>query len=213
MRSLPALFVAMLIFVGTAAAQGAGLPLINNGVPSGFTVAADVGFPGDDLGGGTAVGASVNAGFGVLGLGVQVVRHALEDEGLDGITSIGGTAALRLFGGPLVPFRVQLQAGYARWNWQVGDITDLSQTRGTASIGLAATIPVPAFAIRPWVAPRIQRTESGGTGFTEYGISGGIELGFLNGMTIRSAYDRTWFDRNGYSSRPGIWSIGLGWGL
>jgi hypothetical protein len=213
MRAIPALCAALLVLPGTAAAQGAGLPIVNSGVPSGLSVAADVGFPGEVLGGGTAVGATVQAGLGVLGLGVQVVRHALEDEGLEGITSVGGTAALRLFGGPLVPFRVTLQAGYARWNWQVGDITDLTQTRGTASLGFAATIPVPAFAIKPWVAPRIQRTESGGTGFTEYGVSGGIELGFLNGMTIRSAYDRTWFDRNGFSAQPGIWSVGLGWGL
>ena len=213
MRILPALLVALLSAPAVATAQGAGLPIINSGVPSGVTVAADVGFPDDQLGGGTAYGASATVGFGILGLGAQVVRHAWGGEGVDGTTSVGGTAAVRVFGGPLVPFRVHLQAGYARWDFQIDDIVGLTQTRGTASVGFAATIPVPAFAIKPWIAPRIQRTDTEGNGFTEYGVSGGIELGFLNGMTIRTAYDRTWLDRNGFTAQPGIWSVGLGWGL
>jgi opacity protein-like surface antigen len=213
MRTLPALAAALLALPAVVIAQGAGLPIMNSGVAAGVTVAADVGFPDDLLGGGTAYGASANVGFGILGLGAQVVRHAWDGEGVDGTTSFGGTAALRLLGGPLTPFRVQLQAGYARWDLQIDDIAGISQTRGTASLGFAATIPVPAFAIKPWVAPRVQRTESGGNGFTEYGVSGGIEFGFLNGMTLRTAYDRTWLDRNGFSAQPGIWSVGLGWGL
>jgi len=213
MRTLPALVAAMLVLPGMVVAQGAGLPLINSGVPSGVTVAADVGFPDDQLGGGTAYGASANVGFGILGLGAQVVRHAWGGEGVDGTTSVGGTAAVRLFGGPLVPFRVHVQAGYARWDLQIDDVVGVSQSRGTASLGFAATIPVPAFAIKPWIAPRVQRTESSGNSFSEYGVSGGIELGFLNGMTIRGAYDRTWLDRSGFTAQPGIWSVGLGWGL
>lgn len=213
MRILPALLAAVLTLPGAMVAQGAGLPLMNSGVSSGVMVAADVGFPDDELGGGTAYGASANLGVGILGFGAQVVRHAWGGEGVDGTTSIGGTAAVRLFGGPLVPFRVHVQAGYARWDLQIDDVVGISQSRGTASLGFAATIPVPAFAIKPWIAPRIQRTDTEGNGFTEYGISGGIELGFLNGMSIRGAYDRTWIDRNGFTATPGILSVGLGWGL
>ncbi len=213
MRTLPALAAALLALPAVVVAQGAGLPLMNSGVSSGVMVAADVGFPDDQLGGGTAYGASANVGFGILGLGAQVVRHAWEGEGVDGTTSIGGTASVRLFGGPLVPFRVHAQVGYAGWDIQIDDIAGISQTRGTASIGFAATIPVPAFAIKPWLAPRIQRTETGGNSFTEYGVSGGIDIGFLNGMSIRGAYDRTWIDRDGFTATPGILSVGLGWGL
>ena len=213
MRSLRACLALVLAAPALATAQAAGLPIVNNGIPSGVTVAADVGFPGDELGGGTAVGAGLTAGFGVIGVGAQVARHAWEGQGVDGTTSLGGTATLRLFGGPLVPFRVLLQGGYAYSEFRIDDVPEVSFHRGTASLGFAATIPVPAFALKPWIAPRLQRVSFEGNGFTEFGLSGGIELGFLNGMTIRTAYDRTWLDRTGIEGQAGVWSVGLGWGL
>ena len=62
------------------------------------------------------------------------------------------------------------------------------------------------------VAPRIdyQSTtfENSDISSTDWGISGGIELALLNGLTIRSAYDRSFAD-----SDPGILSLGVGLSL
>lgn len=213
MRRLASLAVALAALAPAAGAQGRALPLVNNGVPGGVSVAADVAFPSDEYGGGTALGANIHAGIGLVGLSAQVGRHSRDGEGLDDITSLGGTATLRLFGGPLVPFRVLLQGGYARWDWQEDDITGLSQSRLTGSLGFAATIPVPAFALKPWVAPRIERLDAGGDAHVDFGISGGFELGFLNGLSLRASYDKTWVTRGNFSAQPTTWSVGIGKGL
>jgi hypothetical protein len=80
------------------------------------------------------------------------------------------------------------------------------------SLGVAAVIPVPGLAIRPWVAPRIdyQSTtfENSDVSRTEVGLSGGVEVSLLNGITIRTAYDRLFVDGD-----PGILSVGVGMSL
>lgn len=185
-------------------AQARGLPLVNSGFGTGGGMAADVGFGNDAAGTGTTIGASATAGGGFIGLSATVSRGTADDNA---VWSQAVAVSMRLFGGPLIPFRVTLQAGAGRWNQGI-----VETVRLPLSLGLAAVIPNPAFAIRPWLAPRIdyQSTtfENSDVSSTDFGISGGIELGFLNGLTIRSAYDRLLVD-----SKPGIFSLGLGFSL
>ncbi|HEV8612363.1 MAG TPA: outer membrane beta-barrel protein, partial [Gemmatimonadales bacterium] len=84
------------------------------------------------------------------------------------------------------------------------------------SLGVALTIPNPVFSIKPWVAPRIDfsrtRTDDAFTGShsstdTHFGLSGGIDLGFLSGLSVRAMYDRLNAD-NGV--HPSVLSLGLG---
>jgi len=89
--------------------------------------------------------------------------------------------------------------------------------RAPVGLGIALVIPNPVFAIKPWVAPRLditRSTESGGgtaaavtTTDSRFGISGGIDLGFLNGFSIRAMYDRVYLGRGVH---PTVISVGLG---
>jgi hypothetical protein len=192
-----------------AAAQVLGLPVVNNGAPTGISIGADVGFSNDDAGKGTAVGARASVGLGFFGVSGMISRFA-PDGGGDAIWAPGVSATLRLIGGPLVPFRITMQAGASRWTEGNTDVLHVP-----VSIGLSATIPNPAFAIKPWIAPRIDLSNLSGTSIegesvssssAHFGISGGVDLSFLNGMSIRAAYDRV---SNG-GLHPSIFSLGLG---
>ncbi len=207
----PQLFAALVLALpATSAAQSYGLPLVNNGVPTGVSIAADVGFPSIEYGGGTSYGGQLNFGAGLLGVTGAVTRLNPDSFGLIPVTSYGAAVTARLFGGPLVPFRVLLQGGIVRWDGQEDDIIGISRTRFPVSLGFAATIPVPAFAIKPWIAPRADFFRGGGF---DWGISGGIEVGFLNGLSLRAAYDRQFVDTGDYTQEPSVWSLGVGWGL
>ncbi len=185
-------------------AQVRGIPVINSGFGVGAGVAADVGFANDAAGGGTAVAASASTGIGFIGLTGAISRSVVDDNT---VWAPGGAVSLRIFGGPLIPFRVTLQAGGSIWKEGI-----VEQLHVPVSLGLAAVIPNPVFAIRPWIAPRIDHQvttfENSEESRTELGISGGIELGFLSGMVIRAAYDRLLVDGD-----PGILSFGVGMSL
>ena len=186
-----------------AAAQVLGLPVVNSGAPTGISVGADIGFANDQYyGGGTGVGAHASVGLGFFGVSGMISRFAPNGGG-SAIWAPGASATLRLIGGPLIPFRITMQAGASQWSQGSVQVTHVP-----LSIGLAATIPNPAFAIKPWIAPRIDITNASGGGGTNanFGISGGVELSFLNGILIRATYDRV----PANDGSPSIFSLGLG---
>jgi hypothetical protein len=186
----------------TTAAEGQalGMPVVNNGAPTGLTIGADVGFPNSDYGSGTAIAGRAALGLGFFGVSGQLSHYSPKDG--DGVWSPAVAASLRLLGGPLVPFRIMLQGGVGTWSFG-----DEHFTHVPLSLGFAATIPNPAFAIKPWIAPRLDmlHSDAGGTN-TEFGFSGGIDLSLINGMTIRAAYDHVSND----GLHPSIVSLGLG---
>jgi hypothetical protein len=68
---------------------------------------------------------------------------------------------------------------------------------------LSWTIPQPVVAIKPWIAPRIdyarvttplvsvaQLSTSSTTTDTNFGLSGGVTFGLLNGLSVDVAADR-----------------------
>ena len=211
--------IAGLLLCGSAtpaAAQVLGLPVVNNGVPVGIAFGADVGFTNAAYGDGRAIGANAIVGVGIVAISASVSRF-LPDAGGDSYVSPGGAVSLQLFGGPLVPFRVTLQGGFARWGEDVVYVTSsasldpvysrLERTSHLAmSLGLAATLPIPGFAVRPWVAPRIDMIKRGSSTRHDFAVSGGIEAAMLSGVRIRAAYDRV-FAEDGY---PSILSFGVG---
>jgi len=218
---LPALLVLLAAgHAGGLVAQVAGLPVRNAGVGTGFGIAADAGFPSTAAGKGFALGATGALGAGPLGFTATVAtwdpRGAAER-----INSVGATGNLKIIGGPLIPLSVTLQGGAARSTQSAttieGDALDLKTWHFPAGIGIALTIPNPVFSIKPWVAPRVdvvRVTQSdGGTATqvtnteSDFGISGGVDLGFLNGLTIRAMYDRVF---RGEGVNPSVLSIGLG---
>ncbi|MES2304242.1 MAG: hypothetical protein V4558_01970 [Gemmatimonadota bacterium] len=190
-----------------AAAQSLGLPVVNNGVPTGINLAVDAGFSNADAGKATTVGASASVGLGFFGVTGTIARY--NPKVGDGVWAPGVSGSLRIFGGPLIPLRVMVQAGVSHWS-----IGDYKYTHVPISLGIAATIPSPGISIKPWVAPRIDILRhpnidccniTTGTD-SHFGISGGIDLTLLSGISIRAAYDRM-----SYSGvKPSILSFGVG---
>ncbi len=202
MLRCPMLLAILLTGVGASAAgQALGLPVATSGSSSGLSVGVEHAWGNADVGDRRSIGAHASLGIGILAVRGMVSRSEIGDQT---IWSPGGAVTVRLVGGPFIPFRILLQGGMGRW--EIGDAT---VTRYPLSIGFGATIPNPAFAIKPWVAPRVERVRLQVAGYeqtdTEYGIAGGIDLTLLNGITFRGAYDRTF--REGL--KPAILSFGL----
>lgn len=192
------------------AAQVRGIPVYNNGVPRGIGVYGTVGFPNDEAGGGTGLAVTGRAGFGLFGATAMLSSYNPEGPA-DSELSVGATANYRLFGGPLVPLAVSLQAGvgYAKPDSGILPGDDVTQWRFPIGLGFALTIPNPALAIQPWLAPRVDilRTSPDvgeATTDTEFGLSGGVELNLLTGLGIHAAYDAIFAD----GGTPGVFGVG-----
>jgi len=204
-RLLPGI-VALCVALALApslAGQVIGLPVYNSGIPTGLGLFADIGFPNDAAGGGTAYGATGRLGVGPFGATASVARFNPEGPG-DQLTSVGATLNYKVFGGPLVPLTVTLQggAGYAKQD-------DVKFYRFPVGLGLGLTIPNPALAIKPWLAPRldVSRVSNplGSDTETNFGISGGVELNLLSGLGLHASYDRVFAD----VEDPAIFAAGL----
>jgi hypothetical protein len=194
---------------GGLAAQVAGLPVRNAGIGTGIGIALDAGFPNADVGKGFALGGTGTVGLGPLGVTASVSRY--DPRGADARWSVGGTGNIKIFGGPLIPLSVTLQAGAARTSVTTAGVTARTW-HVPVGVGVALTIPNPVFSIKPWLAPRLDLVRTSVSGVTDtdtstdFGISGGVDLGFLSGVSFRLMYDRV---MAGNGVHPSVLSIGL----
>jgi hypothetical protein len=207
-----ALAAALAVGAPSAAAQVRGIPVYNAGIPRGIGIYGDAGFPNDEAGGGNAYGVTGRLGMGAFGATAMLSTYN-PDGPIGSEVSVGGTLNYRVFGGPLVPLAVTLQAGigYAKPDQLLPDdgIDELSEVRFPVGAGFALTIPNPALAIKPWLAPRldvVRRSVEGSDDETdsEFGLSGGIELNLLNGLGLHASYDAVFAD----GGNPGVFGIG-----
>lgn len=192
----------------TVHAQVRGIPVYNNGIPSGIAVYGDVGFPDENAGKGTAYGVSGRAGFGLFGVTAMLATFDPDGTG-DNDVRVGATLNYKMFGAPLTPLTVTLQAGIGYSKPELGVFPgDEDELRLPVGLGFALTIPNPLVAIQPWLAPRLDITRVSGGGLsdseTAFGLSGGLELNLLNGFGVHAAYDRVFAD----GSDPGIFGFG-----
>jgi hypothetical protein len=197
----------------SVAAQVRGIPVYNAGIPRGIGIYGDAGFPNDEAGGGSAYGVTGRLGMGAFGATAMLSTY--DPDGSNGSdVSVGATLNYRVFGGPLVPLAVTLQAGigYAKPDDQLlpdDGIADVSELRFPVGAGFALTIPNPALAIRPWLAPRLDIVRRSPEGLdaeteTEFGLSGGLELNLLNGLGLHASYDAIFVD----GGNPGVFGVG-----
>jgi hypothetical protein len=206
------LVLAGLVVPGTLVAQLPGIAHRNAGVTRGLQLAAEVGFPNAASIDGAAFGGTAAFGVGLIGFTASVTTWQA-DWGISPDPSreyaLGATGNYRLLGGPLVPLAVTLQAGVGRWTESapLGDImAEQTTTSVPVGLGFALTIPSPIVSFKPWLAPRLQWTDRSEFGSTsDFAIGGGIDLGFINGTSIRGAYDRVFTDGQDRS----VWSVGL----
>jgi hypothetical protein len=170
-----------------ARAQLSGIPVYFH--PRGGTgigVAANLGFPDNDAGGGTAYGVAGSFGAGPVTLTGMV--GAWKPSSISSAqTSFGGNIAYKLFGGGLLPIAVAAQAGY-------GTIKLAGVTSSTIPIGIGLSFDPPLFPLKPWIAPRIEvQRFSGGTGgsvnATAFRVSAGVNFNLLLGLGVHAAVD------------------------
>lgn len=210
-RAAAVLLAALAGVAASAAAQVRGIPIDNSGVPRGIGIHATVGFANDDGGGGTGYGLLGKVGFGALGATGSISTS--DPDASDAEISLGGTVDYRVFGGPLVPLSVTLQAGagYVKVEGtnDLGPVPpDVTTWHFPIGAGFTLTIPNPSLAIRPWLAPRVDivqtSTDGGDDTVTNFGLSGGVELNFLNGLGLHAAYDAVFTD----GATPGVFGVG-----
>jgi opacity protein-like surface antigen len=191
-----------------AVAQVRGIPVYNSGVASGIALYGDVGFPDEEAGKGTGYALTGRAGFGAFGATAMVSTFDPEGQG-DNDVSLGATLNYRVIGGPLVPLSVTLQGGIG---YSKPDLTilpdDETELRFPVGLGFALTIPNPALAIRPWIAPRVDVVKVSGGGVSEtetnFGLGGGVEFNMLNGFGLHAAYDRLFLE----GGDPSVFGVG-----
>jgi hypothetical protein len=191
-------------------AQVPGIPVYNVGVPRGIGIYGDVGFNNDEAGGGTAYAATGRAGFGLFGATAMLSSYNPDGPGGADL-SVGATLNYRVFGGPLVPLAVTLQGGIGYAKPDAGTLPDenVTELRFPVGVGLALTIPNPALAIKPWLAPRIDIVRVSADGVdsqtnSEFALSGGIELNTLGGFGLHATYDAIFAE----GGTPGIFGVG-----
>ena len=205
---LPVLALFLGMSPQTVNAQVRGIPVYNNGVPSGIAVYGDVGFPDENAGKGTAYAISGRAGFGLFGVTAMLATFDPDGTG-DNDVRVGATLNYKMFGAPLTPLTVTLQGGIGYSKPDLGVFPgDEDELRLPVGLGFALTIPNPLVAIQPWLAPRLDITRVSGGGLsdseTAFGLSGGLELNLLNGFGVHAAYDQVFAD----GSDPGIFGFG-----
>jgi hypothetical protein len=198
------------LVIGTqrAAAQVRGIPIYNSGVATGIAMYGDIGFPNEAAGKGTAFAVSGRAGFGLFGASAILSTFNPDGPG-DTDISVGATLNYKVFGGPLIPLSVTLQGGIGYSKPDTGLLpSDEDELRFPVGLGFALTIPNPALAIRPWIAPRVDIVYVSGSGLsnteTNFGLGGGLELNLLNGFGLHAAYDRVFTD----GGDPSVFGLG-----
>jgi hypothetical protein len=190
-------------------AQVRGIPIYNSGVSTGIALYGDVGFSNEDAGKGTAFALTGRAGFGPFGATAILSTFNPDDAGENDL-SVGATLNYKVFGGPLIPLSVTLQGGIGYSKPDAGLLPgdDVNEFRFPVGLGFALTIPNPALAIRPWIAPRLDiiRSSAAGSSDTEtnFGLGGGLELNMLSGFGLHAAYDRVFTD----GGDPSVFGLG-----
>ena len=191
-------------------AQVRGIPIYNSGIPTGLGIYADIGFSNDDAGKGRALAVSGRAGLGPLGATAMLSTFNPDGPG-DSELSVGGTLNYKVFGGPLIPLSITLQAGvgYSKPEGSFlpgvpGD-SKVNEFRFPIGVGLALTIPNPALAIKPWIAPRLDIVHVSSETESNFGIGAGVELNTLAGFGVQAAYDRVFLD----GGDPGVFGVGV----
>jgi hypothetical protein len=189
-------------------AQVRGIPVYNSGVATGIAIYGDVSFSNQDAGKGTAFAVSGRAGFGPLGA-TAILSNFNPDGPAGSDLSVGATLNYKVFGGPLIPLSVTFQGGIGYSKPDIGLLPgDETELRFPVGLGFTLTIPNPALAIKPWIAPRLDivRLSGGGLSDTEtnFGLGGGLELNLLNGFGLHAAYDRVFMD----GGDPSVFGLG-----
>ena len=164
---------------------------------TGLMVAADIGRGmNDDSGENTAFGARAALGIGsfTLGGGIASANPLVETERQTELQYMAN-AALRVFGGGLLPISVSFQVGVGVLKVDGGtggnDSTVVTVPLG---VGVGFSLPTPGFNVEPWIAPRYTINKNEIESLPSFnqgglGLSAGVNIGFIMGLGLHVAAD------------------------
>jgi hypothetical protein len=104
-------------------------------------------------------------------------------------------AALRVFGGGLLPISVSLQVGVGALKVDAGAVgSDSTVVTVPLGVGVGFSVPTPGFSLEPWIAPRYTITQNEVESIPSFnqgglGLSAGVNLGFVMGLGLHVAAD------------------------
>ncbi len=200
-----------------AQAQLAGIPIYYN--PKGGTglgVAANVGFPNSDAGGGTAYGVTGSFGAGPVTLSAMVgawkaTKQAAGYSWPSAQTTFGAAGSYRLFGGGMLPIAIAAQVGYGVIKYPsvttpLGPTPSFTQT--TIPVGVGISVDPPLFPLKPWIAPRMDFVSGGGSSSSNFRVSAGVNFNLVLGLGVHAAVDFGQQKVGSTTVNPFIWSLG-----
>lgn len=211
MRRLGAITVVSLLSVtmaGKAAAQVAGIPYyVNPRGGTGIMAAANVGFNDDAK----AVALTGGIGAGPLFITASAGQMNPDLAGADNVSTFGGTIGTKVFGGPLVPLTIGVQAGAGYYSTGSGAS---EQKLVSIPVAVGVGLNVPLFPLKPWVAPRVQFDRSTVAGSTEsvmrMGVSAGVDFNLLLGLGFHAAVDHVLEKTKGAVTYAASTTFGIG---
>jgi hypothetical protein len=170
----------LLAVAGQAArAQVSGLPFYPTPTGLGVMVAADYAHPGSSK---SIYAARGGIGFGPFGV-TAVVGGYKFGGGLSTQTLYGGSAAMKLFGGGLLPVSIAAQAGVG----QVKKTTLAGDTTiTTMPVGAAIRANLPLFPLKPFA---VGYYVLGKSSVREARVTIGADFNVLLGLGVHAAYD------------------------
>jgi hypothetical protein len=160
----------------TAQAQLPGLPFYPTPTGMGVMAAADYAHPGTSQ---TLYAVRGGIGFGPFGVSAAVGQYKY--SGSDAKVTYGATAAMKLFGGGLVPVSIAAQAGVS----QLKNL--LSGTTTYAPVGVAVRANVPLFPLKPFAVGYY--TLGSSNVLKEFRATIGADFNILLGLGVHAAYD------------------------
>ena len=215
-----ALAVGLFLVATPISAQAPGIPIVNAGFARGFTLGSMVGFDNASAGDGTGFVVSGTVGFRRIAVGGFVSGLTGSVLSTETVVAGGATVAIKLAGGPLVPVAITLLTGAGYYSI---DRSLTTSWRVPVGLGIAWTIPQPVVALKLWAAPRLDYARVRGpdppadpvpggaiplrtTTGSDFGLSAGVNLGFLNGFGIDLAVDQLFAGEPG--SKPTSFGVG-----
>ena len=181
----------------TAGAQLPGNPVYAPGGAGGLTLAADFGKGVNDASGKTNfIGARAELGLPLIRVAVGAGIFDPKLASGENEVALAGSAALQVFGGPLIPISIRAFAGlgYHKISGSGGTGGDVTTINVPVGLAFAVNVPTPGFSIDPWVAPRVHITRiSNGISDTNLNlaVSGGVSFGLPIGIGVHVALDYT----------------------
>ena len=180
----------LLLVSQVARAQLPSMPFYPTPTGLGVMVAADYAHPGSSQ---NFYAVRGGAGFGPFGATVAVGQY--KETGFSSQTEYGASAAMKLFGGGLVPISIAAQAGFGQVKVSGGNSTVTA-----LPVGAAVRANVPLFPLKPFV---VAYYVLGSNVTKEFRASLGADFNLLLGLGFHAAYD---FGTGTNSAK--IWGVG-----